>query len=132
MWSTLLLLAGLAVLGAGMYEAVLQRRLRRAGASADGLVVRHHRGTGTRGEGVTFTAVVEFTDAQGCSHQFQARTSGVKRLPVGGRAPVRYLPGTPGTARVDLTGKRVESVVLPLGAGGLFVAVAIWMLLGGR
>ncbi|MFG2324552.1 DUF3592 domain-containing protein [Streptomyces sp. NPDC048568] len=132
MWSTLLLLAGLAVVGAGIHEAVLQRRLRRAGTRADGLVVRHHRSTGTRGEGVTFTAVVEFTDAQGCSHQFQARTSGVKRLPVGGRAPVRYLPGAPSTARVDLTGKRVESVVLPLGAGGLFTAVAIWMLLGSR
>ncbi|WP_329471300.1 DUF3592 domain-containing protein [Streptomyces sp. NBC_01723] len=132
MWSTLLLLAGLAVVGAGIHEAVLQRRLRRAGTRVDGLVVRHHRSTGTRGEGVTYTAVVEFTDAQGCSHQFQARTSGVKRLPVGGRAPVRYLPGAPSTARVDLTGKRVESVVLPLGAGGLFTAVAIWMLLGGR
>ncbi|MFB7655213.1 MULTISPECIES: DUF3592 domain-containing protein [unclassified Streptomyces] len=132
MWVTLLLAAGLVAIGAGIHEAVVQHRLRREGTLAEGMVVDHSRSTGPRGEGVSYTAVVEFTDAQGRHHRFRSRTSGVKHLPVGGRTPVRYLPGTPGTARVDLAGKRVESLVLPLGAGGLFIAVAIWMLLGGR
>ena len=133
MWAALLLVAGLALIGVGIHETVLQYRLRRGGTRTEGLVVHHSRSTGTRGEGgATFTAVVEFTDAQGRPHRIQARTSGVENLPVGGRTPVRYLPRTPGTARVDLAGKRVESLVLPLGAGGLFLAVAIWMLLGGR
>ncbi|MFF7609220.1 DUF3592 domain-containing protein [Streptomyces parvulus] len=133
MWVALLLVAGLAMIGVGIHETVLQYRLRRGGTRTEGLVVHHSRSTGTRGEGgATFTAVVEFTDTQGRPHQFQARTSGVKHLPVGARTPVRYLPHSPGTARVDLAGKRAESLVLPLGAGGLFIAVAIWMTAAGR
>jgi len=132
MWLLVLfLLAGLATIGVGIHEVVRQRRLRREGISVDGLVVRHHSQR-TQG-GRVVHAVVNFVDAQGGGpHEFRAHGSGVKGLPVGGRAPVRYLPGAPKTARLDTSRQRLLGIVLPFGVGIVFVAGGIWGLSTGR
>ncbi|MEV1085973.1 DUF3592 domain-containing protein [Streptomyces sp. NPDC050211] len=130
MWLQVLLLIGLIVIGFGIRETALQRRLRREGIRTEGLVVRHRRHRVQKG--TVFFAVVNFVDAQGTSHEFEAKVSGVKGLPVGGQAPVVYLLGAPKTARLDQTQKRFESVALPLLAGIAFTTAAIWMLYTGR
>lgn len=121
------ILAGLLVFGFGVYEAVVRHRLKRGGTRVKGLVVRHNMTTG-RGGGDRF-AVVEFTDAWGVRHSFQSQSSGVGRFPVGGEVPVRYAPEDPGTARIDLLGRRVFDVAFPLLGGALFMALGIWQLL---
>ncbi len=130
MWLQVLLLIGLIVIGFGIRETALQLRLRREGIRTEGLVVRHRRERIQRG--TVFFAVVNFVDAQGTSHEFEAKVSGVRGLPVGGQAPVVYLLGAPKTARLDHSRKRLESIGLPLVAGIVFTAAAIWMLYTGR
>ncbi|NGO46018.1 DUF3592 domain-containing protein [Streptomyces ureilyticus] len=130
MWWQVLLLIGLIVIGFGIRETALQRRLLREGIRTEGLVVRHRRHRVQKGD--VFFAVVNFVDAQGISHEFEAKVSGVKGLPVGGQAPVLYLLGAPKTARVDDSRKRLESMGLPLVFGTVFTAAAIWMLYTGR
>lgn len=130
MWGAVLLLAGLAVLALDAHEVVIQHRLRRAGVCVWGVVVRHRVDFGK--DGPVYFAVVEFGDAQGGRHTFQARSSGVKGLPVGGGVPVRYLPDAPKRARIDLTRRRIGDVAFPLAVGTLFTAIGIWMLATGR
>ncbi|MEV0639452.1 DUF3592 domain-containing protein [Streptomyces sp. NPDC050619] len=131
MWlRVLLLLIGLIVIGFGIYEATLHRRLRREGTRTEGRVVRHREKRIQKG--TTYFAVVDFVDAQGTRHEFEARVSGVKGLPVGGQAPVVYLLGAPKTARIDHAQKRLESIGIPLLVGIAFTAAAIWMLSTGR
>ncbi|WP_255955146.1 DUF3592 domain-containing protein [Streptomyces odontomachi] len=130
MWVAMSLVAGLVVLGAGTHEAMIQRRLRRAGIRARGRVVRHRVHSGK--DGPVYFAVVEFVDVQGGRHTFQARSSGVRGLPVGGAVPVRYLPDAPKGARIDLTRRRVGDIAFPLAVGSLFTAIGIWMLATGR
>lgn len=130
MWGAVLLLAGLVVLGLDTHEVVIQHRLRRAGVRVRGVVVRHRGHSGK--DGPVYFAVVEFVDAQGGRHTFQARSSGVKGLPVGGGVPVRYLPDAPKRARIDLTRRRIGDVVFPLAIGILFTAIGISMLATGR
>ncbi|MEV0119791.1 DUF3592 domain-containing protein [Streptomyces sp. NPDC050844] len=127
------LLAGLALLGFGTREAVVQHRLQREGIRVRGLVVRHHyvEGSGVDG-GPVYFAVVEFVDAQGSRHTFQAGSSGVKGFPVGGGVPVRYLPEAPNRARIDLRRRRIGEVAARLAGGSLFTAVGIWLLATGR
>ncbi|MFI1964574.1 DUF3592 domain-containing protein [Streptomyces pathocidini] len=126
------LLAGLTLLGFGTHEAMVQHRLQREGARVRGLVVRHHvEGSGMDG-GPVYFAVVEFVDAQGSRHTFQAGSSGVKGFPVGGGVPVRYLPEAPKSARIDLRGRRLGEVAARLVGGTLFLAIGIWMLATGR
>ncbi|MGW2341637.1 hypothetical protein [Streptomyces sp. NPDC001661] len=84
MWIAMCLLAGLGVLGFGVREAVVQYRLQREGIRAGGLVVRHDRSDVGRHGGPVHFAVVEFADTYGGRHTFQAGSSGVKGLPVGG------------------------------------------------
>lgn len=128
------LLAGLAVLGFGTSEAVLQHRLRRKGIRVGGLVVRHNlRSAGKEGGPPSRFAVVEFVDAHGSRHTFQAGASGVRGLPVGGGVPVRYLPhDVPKSARIDLTRRRIWDIGGLLAIGTLFTAIGIWMLATGR
>lgn len=128
----MVLLAGPLIVGFGVYEAVHDRRLRREGVRVEGRVVRHRRGTSPRGGGEYFTAVVGFVDPHGRSWECEAKSSGVKGLPVGGPAPVRYVPGAPEGARLDLTGKRLESILGVLAIGTLFTAAGIWMVATGR
>ncbi|MFD4868627.1 DUF3592 domain-containing protein [Streptomyces sp. NPDC058412] len=124
--------AGLTLLGFGTYEAMVQHRLQREGIRVRGLVVRHYTdGPRMDGPPVHF-AVVEFDDAQGGRHTFQARSSGVKGLPVGGGVPVRYLPEAPQGARIDLLRRRIAEVALLLAGGILFTAIGIWTLATGR
>jgi hypothetical protein len=127
----MLLLAGPVTIGFSIYEAAHHRRLLRAGVRAEGMVVRHRRQSSAKG-GTAYFAVVNFVDAQGIPHEFEANSSGVRGLPVGGRAPVVYLPGAPESARLDLSGRRLASILVPLGGGILFTAVGIWMLSTGR
>ncbi|MFZ3598523.1 DUF3592 domain-containing protein [Streptomyces sp. BH104] len=126
------LLAGLAVLGFGVRETVVQYRLQREGIRAGGLVVRHERSDTGRHGGPVHFAVVEFVDTSGGRHTFQAGSSGVKGLPVGGGVPVRYLPDAPKSARIDLTGRRAGEVTALLGGGALFTAIGVWLLVTGR
>ncbi|MGW7572546.1 DUF3592 domain-containing protein [Streptomyces sp. NPDC054765] len=119
------------MIGFGIREAGHQRRLRREGIRTKGLVVRHHRRKSSEG-GTTSFAVINFVDAHGSPHAFQARASGVKGLPVGGSAPVRYLPGAPRSARLDLSPKRLVNFGFPVVAGIGFMAITIWMLSTGR
>lgn len=130
-WLPVLLLAGPVIIGIGIWEAAHRHRLQREGNRTDGLVVRHHK---TKGLGKTTNhfAVVNFVDAQGNRHEFQANVSGVEGLPVGRHAPVIYLPGNPKNARLDIASKRLWSIVLPLMIGITFTAVAIWMFSRGR
>ncbi|MFI5609426.1 DUF3592 domain-containing protein [Amycolatopsis sp. NPDC051903] len=130
MWGAVLLLAGLAVAGFGTHEAVIQHRLRREGIRVGGLVVRHRVDSGKDGP-VRF-AMVEFVDAQGSRHTFQARSSGVKGLRVGGGVPVRYLPDDPKRARIDLTRRLTGDVAFPFAVGVLFSVIGIWLLATGR
>ncbi|MDJ1134440.1 DUF3592 domain-containing protein [Streptomyces iconiensis] len=120
----LFLLAGPVIIGIGIYEAAHHRRLRREGIGTEGLVVRYR--SERRQGSISYFAVVNFADAQGSPHEFESRVSGVKGLPVGGRAPVRYLPGAPQSARLDLAPKRFWSVALPVGIGIAFTAAGIW------
>lgn len=119
------LLAGVVAIGFSMYEGAHQRRLRREGIRTEGLVIRHRMESAPQGASVAFV-VVNFVDAQGGSHEFQAKTSGVKGLPVGGRASVLYLPDDPETARLDLAWRRFGNVSVPLLSGIALTAVAIW------
>ncbi|MEU9189555.1 DUF3592 domain-containing protein [Streptomyces sp. NPDC048484] len=126
----LLLLAGPAIIGVGIHDVVRRRRLRRGGISVEGLVVRHHASRNQGG--FHYFAVISFVDAQGSPHEFQANGSGVKGLPVGGRAPVRYLPDAPKTARLDTAWQRFLGIALPFGIGIVFTATGIWGISTGR
>ncbi|MGW8776585.1 DUF3592 domain-containing protein [Streptomyces sp. NPDC055796] len=126
------LLAGLTLLGFGTCEAVVQQRLRREGIRVRGLVVRHHTDGPRIDGGPVYFAVVEFVDAQGSRHTFQAKSSGVEGFPVGGGVPVRYLPEAPQGARIDLRRRRIAEVASLLAGGTLFTAIGIWMLATGR
>lgn len=127
MWlETWFLLTGVVVIGFSMREGAHQRRLRREGIRTEGLVIRHRMETVSGGGSVAF-AVVNFVDAQGGSHEFKCKGSGVWGLPVGGRAPVLYLPGDPETARIDLAWKRFGNVGVPLMIGIVLTASAIWL-----
>lgn len=131
MWVLVLaLVAGPVIIWVGIREAVLQRRLRHEGIHTEGLVVRHRS---QRQQGSThFWATVNFVDAQGSPHEFEANVSGVEGLPVGGRTHVVYLPGAPKTARLDLSRQRLWSIVLPFGVGIAFTAAGVWWLAAGR
>lgn len=129
-WVALSLLAGLAGLGSGTREAMIRHRLQREGIRARGLVVRHRMQGGK--DGPFYFAVVEFLDAQGGRHTFQAGSSGVKGLPVGGGVPVCYFPDAPDDARIDLTRRWVGDIAGPLAVGTLFTALGIWLLATGR
>ncbi|GAA2088664.1 hypothetical protein GCM10009801_52480 [Streptomyces albiaxialis] len=125
MWLLVLcLLTGPVIIGLGIREEAHQRRLRREGITAEGRVVRHrssrHQGS------VSYFAVVRFVDERGGPHEFEAKVSGVTGLPVGGPAPVRYLPGAPKTARLDGSGQRFWGLALPLLIGTAFTAAGIW------
>lgn len=126
----LFLLAGPAIIGAGIRDVVRRRRLRREGVSVEGLVIRHHASRNQGG--VDYFAVINFVDARGGSHEFQANGSGVKDLPVGGRAPVRYLPGAPKTACLDTPRQRLLGIALPFGIGIAFTVTGLWGILTGR
>ncbi|MFD7299223.1 DUF3592 domain-containing protein [Streptomyces sp. NPDC059897] len=132
MWIAMSLLAGLTVLGFGVREVVVQYRIQREGIRAGGRVVRHARGDAGRHGGPVYFAVVEFVDTYGGRHTFEAGSSGVKGLPVGGGVPVRYLPDAPKSARIDLTGRRVGEVTALFGVGALFTAIGIFLLVTGR
>ncbi|GHJ34569.1 hypothetical protein Sm713_01780 [Streptomyces sp. TS71-3] len=132
MWVAMSLLAGLTLLGFGIHEAVVQHRLQREGIPVRGLVVRHRVQHSGRDGGPVHFAVVEFVDAQGGRHTFQAGSSGVKGLPVGGEVPVRYLPQTPRGARIDLRRRRIGEVAARFAGGTLFTAIGIWLLVTGR
>nr|WP_237536791.1 DUF3592 domain-containing protein [Streptomyces sp. SID5785] len=129
----MVLTAGLVVLGFGVREVVIQRRLHHEGLRVRGQVVGHRRETsGRANSGPVFYAVVEFADAHGARHTVPAKSSGVKGLPVGGAVPVRYLRDAPETARLDLPGRRFTEIASVLGTGTLFTAIGIWMLATGR
>ncbi|MBF6049913.1 DUF3592 domain-containing protein [Streptomyces sp. NRRL B-1677] len=128
----MLLLAGLALLGFGTYEVMVQHRLQREGIRVRGLVVRHHTDGSRIDGGPVYFAVVEFVDARGSRHTFQARSSGVKGFPVGCGVPVRYFPEAPKDARIDLLRRRIAEVAALLAGGTLFTAIGIWMLATGR
>ncbi|MBB5120470.1 MULTISPECIES: DUF3592 domain-containing protein [Streptomyces] len=132
MWVAITLLAGLTCLGFGTHEAMVQHRLQREGIRVRGLVVRHHVEGSEMDGGLVYFAVVEFVDAQGGRHTFQAGSSGVKGLPVGGEVPVRYLPQAPNSARIDLRRRRIGEVAARFAGGTLFTAIGIWMLATGR
>ncbi|MFF3172658.1 DUF3592 domain-containing protein [Streptomyces sp. NPDC057900] len=120
--------AGVIVLCCGVHEAYVQHGLRRDGMRVRGLVVSHNVSSGPNGGG-TFP-VVEFVDAQGRRHTFQSRSSGIRRLPVGGEVPVRYSPADPNVARIDLVGRRIFDVGILLLVGALFLTLGILMVLG--
>jgi hypothetical protein len=125
----LFLLAGPVIIGIGVRQAALQRRLLREGVRTDGVVVRHRTDNDI---GRATWAVVDFVDAEGNRHEFESDFSGVRGLPVSGRAPVLYFPGDPKSARLDLPSKRVGSIVLPLAIGIAWTVLPIWFLFGGR
>lgn len=129
MW-VMLLLAGLTALWFGTRQIMIQYRLQREGTRVRGLVVRHRAQSGKGGP--VYFAVVEFVDAQGSRHTFEAGASGVKGLPIGGEVPVRYLPGVPKGARFDLAGRRVWEIAFPIALGTVFMGGGIWMLATGR
>ncbi|MER8153645.1 DUF3592 domain-containing protein [Streptomyces sp. NPDC094472] len=127
----LFLLTGPVIIGIGIREAALQRRLLREGIRTDGLVVRH-RITHSVGKKPVYFAVVNFNDAQGNPHEFESNLSGVGGLPVSGRAPVLYLPGAPKSARLDLSSKRIGGIALVLAIGTVWTVLPIWLLSSGR
>ncbi|MET8021888.1 DUF3592 domain-containing protein [Streptomyces decoyicus] len=124
----LFIIIGFVGFGYAIREFALQRRLRREGVRAEGVVVRHR--SSRSNEGTVYFAVVNFVDAQGSPHEFEGKASGVKGLPLGGQAPVLYLPSAPQTARIDLSSMRGTTLGLPLVAGAGFMVCAIAMLIG--
>ena len=127
----LFLLAGPVIIGIGIREAALQRRLLREGIRTDGVVVRH-RATHSVGNKPVYFAVLNFVDETGSGHEFESKLSGVKGPSVNSRAPVLYLPGRPKSARLDLSSKRIGGAVLVFGIGIVWTAAPIWLLFGGR
>ncbi|UUN30148.1 DUF3592 domain-containing protein [Streptomyces sp. FIT100] len=127
---------GLALTGYGVHEAALLYRLRHHGIRARGLVTRYKSSSGTGGNGPTRHAVVEFVDDQGHMRQFRDQETG-RGLGLQASAPVIYLPGTPGTARIDmrdggvrqgLVWKSLSRIVPCLAVGCLFAGLALWEL----
>ncbi|MFD0021758.1 DUF3592 domain-containing protein [Streptomyces sp. NPDC058382] len=105
-------------------EARVQRDLKRNGTLARGSVVRHHADSVGRDSTAVF-AIIEFADADGVLHTFQAQSSGVKQLPVGDEVPVRYRADYPTIARIDLAGKKLANIAIPLLVGALFFGGAV-------
>ncbi|OEU96334.1 DUF3592 domain-containing protein [Streptomyces oceani] len=124
----LFLLTSPVIIGVGFREVVNQRRLLRGGVRTNGLVVRH-RASYSQGT-PSYFAVVSFHDAKGERHEFEASFSGVRGLPVGGPAPVLYLPGDPKGGQLDLTSKRRGSVLLIFGVGIAWLVIPAGLLLG--
>ncbi|MEV0118451.1 DUF3592 domain-containing protein [Streptomyces sp. NPDC050844] len=122
---------GLATMGYGVYEAALHYRLRRHGIRARGLVARRESSAGTGGSGPTQHAVVEFVDDQGHMREVRDQRTGRSVLRVGGPALVIYLPGAPGTARIDDAWRSVWRIVPVLGFGCLLTGLALWELVRG-
>lgn len=104
-------------------EARVQRDLKRDGTRARGSVVRHD--TVSSADSDARFAVIEFRDGHGIRHTFRSQSSGVKRLPVGGEVPVRYRAHEPGVARIDITGKKIANIGIPLLVGALFFGGAV-------
>lgn len=123
MWlMAILFLVCLMLLVRSINEVVLRRRLRRRGVRTEGVVLSHY--TEVKEAGTSVYAEISFVDAQGCSHMVTPLSSGVKKLPVGGRVPVLYLYGSPGTARVYVSYMRgVFEVGAPLVASLIFTVV---------
>ncbi|MFD5699432.1 DUF3592 domain-containing protein [Streptomyces lasiicapitis] len=122
------LVIGLAIMGYGVHEAVLDYRLRRHGIRARGLVARYESSSGTGGSGPSPHAVVAYVDDQGCMRELQDQRTGRSGLRVGGPAPVIYLPGAPGTARIDIARRSMWRIVPSLTFGCLFASLALWEL----
>ncbi|MEL5956640.1 DUF3592 domain-containing protein [Streptomyces sp. CLV115] len=121
-----LLVLGLGAVGYGVHQAVLHYRLRRHGIRVRGLVARYESSPGTGGSGPTTYTVVEFIDDQGRACELRDQATGRRRLRVGDGAPVLFLPGAPGNARVDIAGRRLGEYVPFLVACCLFVGYALW------
>ncbi len=110
---------GLVVLGFGVREVLLQRRLQREGVRVRGAVVRHaRRATSGTNRGAQY-AMVGFTRADGTSGEIKVTSSGTREWPVGREVPVVYLPGAPSTARLDLSSERrsIARVFVVVGLG---------------
>ncbi|MFJ9855400.1 DUF3592 domain-containing protein [Streptomyces sp. NPDC101150] len=127
------LVFGLALTGYCVYEAVLLYRLRHHGIRARGLVTRYESSSGAGGSGPTQHAVVEFVDDQGHMRQLRDQETG-RGLGLQASAPVIYLPGAPGTARIDmrdggvrqgLIWKGLSRIVPCLVVGCLFAGLAL-------
>lgn len=108
---------GLVVLGFGVRELFLQRRLQQEGVRVQGAVVRHVR-RATSGRGVRY-AMVGFAHEDGASGEIKVTSSGTRQWPVGREVPVVYLPGAPSTARLDLSSERrtIARLFLVVGVG---------------
>ncbi|SHM95759.1 DUF3592 domain-containing protein [Streptomyces yunnanensis] len=122
------LVIGLAGLGYGGYEAVLHYRLWRHGIRARGFVARFESSSGAGGSGATQHAVVEFIDDQGYMREFTDQETARSGLRLGGPARVIYLPGAPGTARIDMVWRSLSRIVPCLAFGCLFAGLALWEL----
>ncbi|MFF2652157.1 DUF3592 domain-containing protein [Streptomyces sp. NPDC058045] len=114
MWLTMTVVADLVLIAFTVHEAVTQWRLRREGLRTWAMVISHRAKSAEKGGGVVYYPLLRFVDAQGRAHEFEPKESGVRGLPVGGRAPVIYLPDAPGTVRVDLTCRRISTFLWAL------------------
>ncbi|MFF2652159.1 DUF3592 domain-containing protein [Streptomyces sp. NPDC058045] len=119
-WLTLAVVGDLVIIAFGVHEAVIQRRLVRDGLRAEGTVISVRQVSNGKGGGHHDVPLVRFVDAQGRAHEFEPNSSVARDIPMGGRAPVIYLPSSPDTARID--GTRIRVLTL----GGLLMGALVF------
>jgi len=126
-WQVALIVAGVFLYGAGLWEVRNQARMRRSGVRADGVVVRYKAGARSVDDTQpAYYPVIGFRDEYGIRHEFTSKVSGSsRRLPPGSPVRIVYLPGRPETARPATIGYRVSALAFSFGVGTLFLVIAV-------
>jgi uncharacterized protein DUF3592 len=121
------LVGGVMVLVAGLTQVLKVPRLRRDRIRTVGRV------TGVKpfdtDEGRMYAPVVAFADEHGGAREFTAEW-GVRggQHDVGDEVAVTYPPGRPEDARLSTGLQNALTFVLPLGLGGIFILVGVFLL----
>lgn len=119
------------LLGVGVRDGVLVRRLRRRGIRAWGVVVDNVR-VDRSDSGPQWVPVIAFADRHGHRVEFSPRMRGTGMgLATGRQVPVVCLPHDPRTARVLTLRHMAGPVVFVLLAGLVFLGAAVLIALTG-
>jgi len=125
-----LIVFGVLALAAGAREVRSQRTMRREGIRSVGTVLRYitYQSRDTESPGPRYAPVVRYRDEHGQIREFEGKIqTSIQRPAVGQSVRVVQRRGRPGSARLDTAGNKALSLVMPLGIGIVFLAVALIM-----